>query len=191
MISIAMTLRLPSDPPRAVPRLTTERLTLRGHTVADFDESAAMWADPDVTRYISGRPNTPEEAWTRLLRYVGHWALLGFGYWVVRETATNRFVGEVGLVDYRRDIVPSLDGAPEAGWVLSPAAHGRGFATEAVRAVLTWGESRFGDVRTVCLIHPDNLRSIRVAEKCGYREHVRTTHRDQPTIIFERPPSNG
>ncbi len=189
MMSIAMT--PPAGPLFEIPSLTTERLTLRGHTVADFDESAAMWADPDVTRYISGRANTQEEAWARLLRYVGHWALLGFGYWVVREKATNRFVGEVGFVDYKRDVVPSLDGAPEAGWVLSPAAHGRGFATEAVHAILTWGESRFGAARTVCLIHPDNLRSIRVAEKCGYREQVRTTHRDQTVIIFERRPSNN
>jgi RimJ/RimL family protein N-acetyltransferase len=189
MMSIAM--RLPSNPLPAVPSLTTERLMLRGHTLADFEDSAAMWADPDVTRYISGRPNTQEEAWARLLRYVGHWALLGFGYWVVRERETNRFVGEVGFVDYKRDIVPSLEGAPEAGWVLSRAAHGQGFATEAVRAILMWGESRFGAVRTVCLIHPDNLRSIHVATKCGYRERVWTAHRDHPTIIFERLSSTG
>ena len=176
---------MPSLP--SVPVLSTDRLTLRGHTRADFGESAAMWAEPAVTRFIGGRPFTEEEAWTRLLRYIGHWALLGFGYWVVRETATNRFVGEVGFVDYKRDIVPSLAGAPEIGWVLTPSSHGQGFATEAVRAILTWAESRFDGGRTVCLIEPGNQPSLRVAEKCGYRELARTTYRGEPTIILERP----
>jgi|SRR5689334_5470394 RimJ/RimL family protein N-acetyltransferase len=176
---------IPSLPP--VPVLTTARLTLRGHTQADFDESAAMWADPDVTRYIGGRPFTREEAWARLLRYLGHWALLGFGYWVVRETATNRFVGEVGFVDYQREIEPSLEHAPEIGWVLSPAVHGQGFATEAVSAIIAWGESRFPGARTVCLIDPGNTPSLRVAEKCGYRELARASYRGEPSIILERP----
>lgn len=56
------------------PAIETERLTLRGHRLEDFAESAAMWADPEVTRYISGRPFSAEEIWARLLRYVGHWS---------------------------------------------------------------------------------------------------------------------
>jgi RimJ/RimL family protein N-acetyltransferase len=176
---------IPSLP--AVPVITTARLTLRGHTQADFAESAAMWADPEVTRYIGGRPFSREEVWARLLRYLGHWALLGFGYWVVRETATNRFVGEVGFVDYKREIVPAITEVPEVGWVLSPAVHGQGFATEAIRAILAWSESRFGPGRTVCLIDPGNTRSMRVAEKCGYREFARAIYKGEPTVIFERP----
>jgi RimJ/RimL family protein N-acetyltransferase len=174
------------DPARAVPVITTDRLTLRGHGLDDFAESATMWADPEVTRYIGGRPQSEEEVWTRLLRYIGHWALLGFGYWVVRETGTDRFVGEVGFVDYKREIVPSLDGAPEIGWVLARAAHGQGFATEAVRAIVAWGDAHFGARRTVCLIDPGNVRSMRVAEKCGYRECAHATYKNQPTIIFDR-----
>ena len=48
--------------------------------------------------------------------------------------------------------------------------------------------SRFGPARTVCLIHPDNTPSLRVAEKAGYRERVRTTYKDAPTILLERQP---
>ena len=80
-----------------IPAVDTARLTLRGHRIEDFDECAAMWGDPEVTRHIGGRPFTEEEVWTRLLRYVGHWSLLGFGYWVIREKATHRFVGEAGF----------------------------------------------------------------------------------------------
>ena len=105
-----------------VPALDTERLTMRGHTLADFDECLAMWTDPVVMRHLGGRPLTMEEMWARLLRYAGSWSLLGFGYWVVRERATGRFVGEVGLADLRRDIEPRLGGVPEAGWVLGGRA---------------------------------------------------------------------
>jgi RimJ/RimL family protein N-acetyltransferase len=52
--------------------------------------------------------------------------------------------------------------------------------------VVAWGDHHFGSVRTVCLIHPENLRSIRVAEKCGYKKFQQTTCKAQPTIIFER-----
>ena len=89
-----------------VPVLETERLRLRGHRLDDFAASSAMWADEVVTRYIGGRPFTEEEVWARLLRYVGHWALVGYGYWVLEEKATGAFVGEMGFGDFKRDIQP-------------------------------------------------------------------------------------
>jgi RimJ/RimL family protein N-acetyltransferase len=173
-------------PTAAAPAIDTARLSLRSHRVDDFADSASLWGDPRVTRYIGGRTLTGEEAWTRLLRYIGHWSALGFGYWVARETSSGRFVGEVGLADFRRDIEPPLDGAPEAGWVLAPWAHGQGFATEAVSAVLAWGAAHFGPRRTVCLIHPENVASIRVAEKVGFRVCQHTTYHGEPTILFDR-----
>lgn len=183
-----MTDRSPMLPPpfaAGVPALDTERLTLRGHTLADFDESAAMWADPLVTRHIGGRPSSEEETWARVLRYAGLWTLVGFGYWVVRERASGRFVGEVGLADFRRDLAPRLDG-PEVGWALAAWAHGRGFATEAVRAALAWSDTHVRAPRSVCLIAPENIASIRVAEKCGFREAVRTTYKGAGSIVFAR-----
>ncbi|MGI8546960.1 MAG: GNAT family N-acetyltransferase [Gemmatimonadaceae bacterium] len=185
---------VPNPTPRVpvlVPALDTDRLTLRGHTSADFDECAAMWADPLVTRYIGGRPSTEEEVWARVLRYAGLWALLGFGYWVVRERATGRFVGEVGLADFRRELVPPLVGAPEVGWALASWAHGQGFATEAVRAAVAWSDEHLGGERTVCLIGPENVASVRVAEKCGYGQAARATYKGRETLVLERQPNPG
>jgi RimJ/RimL family protein N-acetyltransferase len=176
---------MPDTSPTA-PVLQTERLVLRGHTLADFDECAAMWGDPLVTRHIGGRPSTEEEVWARVLRYAGLWALLGYGYWAVRERDTERFVGDIGLADFRRQVTPSLGDAPEAGWVLAPWAHGHGFATEAVRAVLAWSDAHLAAPRTVCLIDPGNAASIHVAEKCGFREYARGTYKGEETIILER-----
>ena len=168
----------------AVPALETERLALRAHSLDDFAESAAMWADPEVTRHIGGRPSTEEESWRRILQFAGLWAALGFGYWVVREKASGRFVGEAGFADFHREITPSFVGVPEAGWALAPWCHGRGYAGEAVAAILAWADARFP--RTVCIIAPENAPSIRLAEKLGYRELARTSYKDAPTVLFER-----
>ncbi len=169
-----------------VPILETERLKLRGHRLDDFNHCAAMWADPKVTRFTTGKPLSEEESWRRLLGYVGHWSLLGFGYWVAEEKATGNFVGEIGFADYKRDLEPSLKGTPEIGWVLAGHAHGKGLATETVRAAVAWGDAHFQSPRTACIIAPENLASIRVAVKCGYREFAQATYKGSPTLMFAR-----
>jgi RimJ/RimL family protein N-acetyltransferase len=174
------------DPGLEVPILETLRLKLRGHRLDDFVHCAAMWADPGVTRFIGGQPLREEEAWTKFLRYAGHWALLGFGYWVVEEKATGDFVGEIGFADYKRDLQPSLKGVPEIGWVLASHAHGKGYATEAVRTVSAWGDAHFQSPRSACIIAPENFASIQVAEKCGYRETQPTTYKGRPTLMYVR-----
>lgn len=168
-----------------VPVIETPRLTLRAHSLDDFAPSLAMWTHPAVTKYIGGLPNSGEAVWGRLIRYVGHWALLDYGYWVVQEKASRDFVGELGFADYHRDIHPPID-APELGWALIPRVHGRGYATEAVAAALRWGDQHLNGTRTVCLIHPENAASIRVAEKSGYREWTRTQYKGEPAMLFER-----
>ena len=181
----------PSHAAASIPVLETERLILRGHRVDDFAGSLALWSDPEVTRFIGGKPSTREEVWARLIRYVGHWTLLGFGYWAVEEKSTGHFLGEVGFADFKREIEPSFDGMPEIGWVIAPDAQGRGYATEAVSAATAWGDGFFNLARTVCIIAPENQPSIRVAEKCGYGEFLRTTYKDKPTVMFVRENPNG
>jgi RimJ/RimL family protein N-acetyltransferase len=167
--------------------LDTERLTLRLHRLDDFDEYKAMWADPVVTRHIGGTPSTEEMSWTKLLRSAGMWSTIGIGYWVIREKGSGRFVGEAGLADFKRAIDPPFAGTPEVGWALASWAHGKGFATEAVRAVLGWADANLDARRTVCVIDVDNLASIRVADKCGFKETARTTYKESAVILFERP----
>ncbi len=166
--------------------LGTERLQLRAHRMDDFGACAAMWADQAVTRYIGGRPFSEEETWARFLRYAGLWQILRFGYWAIEEKASSRFIGECGFADFKRDMEPSIKGLPEIGWVLSPAAQGKGYATEAVRAAIAWGESNLKAERIVCVIDPENRASIRVANKCGLREYARTTYKEHPAVLFER-----
>ena len=166
--------------------LSSERLVLAPPTLADFEDSAGLWGDAEVVRYISGKPSTRPESWARFLRHAGGWALLGFGYWMVREAQTGRFVGEVGFGDFRRDLSPSFGDTPEAGWVLAPWAHGKGYATEAVAAAHAWGDARFAGGRTVCMIDPENFASLRVADKSGYVEYARTEFQGSTVVLLER-----
>lgn len=171
-----------------IPILETERLRLRGHGLDDFEASAAMWAHPDVVRYISGTPATREDSWSRLLRYVGHWRLLGHGFWLIEEKASGRFVGEGGFGTFKRQIEPAFD-APEQGWALTPQAHGQGYAGEAMRAAIGWGEAHFGRSDFVCMISPGNAPSLSLAAKLGYEEYARADYKGAPTMLLRRAPS--
>lgn len=171
----------------ANPSLETERLRLRRHRLADYPDVVALWSDPEVVRHIGGRPFSEEESWHRLLRYAGHWALLGYGMWVAETRDEGRFVGEVGLFEGRREIDASFRDSPEAGWVLAPWAHGRGYATEALSAVLAADEAARGaGARTVCMIDPDNLASARVAAKVGYQPYLKTAYKGAPVVLYAR-----
>lgn len=150
-----------------VPVLKTERLVLRGHRPEDFEAVHALWSDPDVVKFITGKPATPMESQIRLLRYIGHWAAYGFGYWHVEELKTGASVGDVGFGALKRDMDPPVQNMPEIGWVLSSAHHGKGYATEAARAVRDWADTHIAS-DTFAIFHPDNKGSIRVAEKLGF-----------------------
>ena len=172
----------------SIPTIETERLILRAHRPEDLADYTALWSDPLVIRYTTGVPQTQEEAWRRLLFARGHWAVMQHGYWAVEEKLSGRFVGEVGFADLHRDMRPSLQGMPEAGWIISPAFHGKGYATEAVNAIHAWAEKHFGPARTCCIISPENDASLRVAEKTGYREVAHTLYKDHAVIVFHRDP---
>jgi RimJ/RimL family protein N-acetyltransferase len=169
-------------------------LTLRGYRRDDFPDAAAMWGDPAVTHFVLKTPLTPEETWSRFLRDVGHWAVLGYGCWVVRERGSGRFVGEVGIFDRHRALAGAhaarFTSAPEAGWVLAHWCHGRGYATEAMAAVLAWADATgpgLGAPRTVCMIDEQNAASMAVAHKLGFAPLGPAEYAGKPVLVLERP----
>lgn len=157
-------------PHLTAPVLTTERLLLRAHSLDDFEDSKALWADPGVVEFIGGSASAPGEVWMRILRYAGLWRLLHYGYWAVIDRKTGNFIGEAGVADLHRSIQPTLSGQPEAGWALTSKAQGRGLATEAMSAILQWMDKETSHPKTCCIIDPANVASVRVAKKLGYVE---------------------
>ena len=170
-----------------IPVLETPHLLMRGYRADDFTPWVAMWQDPAYYRYLSPEPLPTEEVWKALLRSAGHWMLMGYGFWAIEEKATGQFVGAIGFADLKRNIDPPIVDTPEIGWVLAPAVHGRGYATEAVAAAQAWGDAYFGPIRTVCIIHPENQPSLRLAAKFGYHEYARTSYKGEPIVMLVRP----
>ncbi len=167
-----------------MPLIETTRLHLRPLTIDDFASVRQLWAHADVVSFISGTPSTPEESWARLLRYIGHWTVFGFGYFAILDKADGRYLGECGLMEFLREIKPSLAGSAEAGWVLRPDAWGRGLATEAMNAVLGWYGARSDAQPLSCIIAPDNAASIKVAARLGFVLDAETLYRERPTLVF-------
>lgn len=166
--------------------LTTKRLVMSPVTLADHDDLLALWADADFTRHITGRPMTSEEVWFRLLRDLGQWAVDGYGSWTIRRATDGAYLGNVSILDHRRLIEPAMTD-PELGWGLSPAFHGEGFAREGLEAALAWADAHLSATRTVCMISPENLASLKLAARVGYRPYASATYKDQPVQLFERP----
>lgn len=164
----------------------TDRLTLRPLELADFEAYAAMLADPDCWTYSTRGPMTSDEAYTRLLRQAGHWALLDYGLFAVIEKATGRFVGEVGFGDFHRELGDDFDRHPEASWTIAKPYQGKGYASEAAKAALDFTEDRLIATRTVCMIHHENKASIRIARKLGFTAYDEIIYRGFRAMIFKR-----
>jgi RimJ/RimL family protein N-acetyltransferase len=168
------------------PTLETQRLILRAHRRDDYDALHAVWSDPVVTRFIGGRPSSGQDSWFRLMRYLGHWPLLGYGYFAATEKATGAYVGDVGIANHMRGLHEDFDGVPETGWVLAPHAFGKGYATEAATAVLNWFEATHGKGRTVCMIETPHAVSHNVARKLGYVPFTEILIGSDPVTLLER-----
>ncbi|WP_303310925.1 GNAT family N-acetyltransferase [Hymenobacter sp. BT730] len=176
-----------SAPAPLVPVLDTPDLLLRGPRPTDLHEGAAMHQDPEFYRFLGGKPHSEEDVWRRMLSHMGHWGMLGYGSWSIEEKATGRFVGTVGFFDVQRDLTPSLKGTPEAGWVLAPRLHGRGYASQALQAALAWADEHLPTPRTTCIIDPGNTASLHLANKFGYQEFARAMYHGEEIVLLERP----
>ncbi|WP_269515534.1 GNAT family N-acetyltransferase [Brevundimonas subvibrioides] len=167
------------------PVLSTARLTLTPVALSDFEDMTTLWRDEAFTREITGRALSEEEVWFRVLRDLGHWSALGRGNWSMRLKADGTYVGSVGVLNYRRDVSPPMD-APELGWGIAGAFQGQGLAREGVEAALAWADTVLDAPRTVCMITPGNLASIRLAGRVGYAIYAEGTYRGEPTLLLER-----
>ena len=123
-----------------IPTLATERLTLRAPAAADFESYAAFYAS-QRSIWEDG-PLSRTAAWAEFAASAGGWVLRGFGAFSLVERASGRYLGEVGLYQ------PAHYPEPEIGSILMAEAEGRGFATEAARAVRAGPTRRSASARS-------------------------------------------
>ncbi len=154
----------------------TERLCLRQWQPSDRQPFAALTADPIVMKYFpSILDRTASDALAD--RCESHIAINGWGLWAAELSATDEFIGYVGLSSPRLEL-PFLPGV-EIGWRLATQFWGRGFATEAARGVLRVAFELLKLAEIVSFTSVGNLRSRAVMEKLGMKE---TETFDHPNI---------
>lgn len=145
--------------------LETARLRLRAWRDDDADPYVALHGDPHVAYWLGGRM-TPEQALASLYQLRRALESRGWGMWAVERKEDEAFLGVCGLQPVADD-VPLLSGV-EASWRLSTAAWGRGYCTEAMRAVLTDAGAR-GENEIVSFTAASNSRSQAVMRRLGFR----------------------
>ncbi|WP_424944228.1 GNAT family N-acetyltransferase [Aliiroseovarius crassostreae] len=143
----------------ALPRITTDRLTLRAPRLADWPVLAPIWTTERATHI--GGPFSEDDAWLDFTHICAQWALRGFGGLTITLTETNEVLGMVLL---GREL---KDPEPELGWLLIESAEGLGYASEAALALRCEGVRLFGAGGFVSYIEESNTRSISLADRIG------------------------
>ena len=144
------------------PTLTSDRLVLHPPNKGDFDEFVALVGDPTAMAYIGG-PQSRQVAWRTFTQMAGHWAIYGFGFFLVREREGGRMVGRVGTHQ------PEGWPGTEVGWALHGDAQGKGYATEAAARAMDWAVDDLGWTEVIHCIDPLNEPSMAVARRLGSR----------------------
>jgi RimJ/RimL family protein N-acetyltransferase/dihydrofolate reductase len=170
--------RSSSEAPRKAPeRLETERLILRRPRPEDaqaiFDRYAS---DPEATHWMSfPRHRTVAETREFLASSESEWERSPGGPYLIESRADGRLLGGTGLRF-------ETERRAETGYILARDAWGKGYATEALRAVIDAAETA-GVARLEALCHPDHVRSSHVLEKCGFvREGLLRRHSVLPNL---------
>jgi RimJ/RimL family protein N-acetyltransferase len=146
-----------------VPSIETPRLTLRVPEMQDAGPMLEIHQDPAVVKYVllGNAQGGLTAAWRSVAMMVGHWHLRGYGQWTVVDRTKGIVVGRVGL--WYPEGWPGV----ELGWIVRRERWGEGLATEAATAALDWAWDHVDTDHIISIIQPDNVRSIRVAEKIG------------------------
>jgi RimJ/RimL family protein N-acetyltransferase len=142
----------------AIPVLETPRLRLRGPRIEDYPIYSGFVRDDRGAGLRKGRRD--RASWLDFCEMIAGWTLRGIGPWTM-ETRGGEAVGVLVINHEYGD--PEL----EIGWLVTPEAEGRGFATETARAALDWAFGAQGLRTLVSYVSEDNARSIRVAERLG------------------------
>jgi len=161
--------------------LNSERLRLEPFDDHHFDSLQAMNRQPEVMRYLSGRPETPEQTRAGIALVKERWTEYGFSWWAFIEKETERLVG-AGCIQYlgRDPANPH-----EIGWRLVPDKWGQGLASEAAHAMAAWAFDSLAAPLLVAVCKPDNRDSAKVMARLGMRYRGEESWYDGPHATWE------
>jgi len=156
----------------------TERLVLRKWKPQDIEELTSINADPDVMEFFPSLM-TRSETLAMSDRIQAHFKKYGYGLWAVEILGSSQFIGFVGLSvpTFQADFTPCV----EVGWRLAKEHWGKGYATEAARACLSFAFSSLGLQEVVSFTAALNRRSENVMKRLGMRRAGEFAHPRLPS----------
>lgn len=146
--------------------LETPRLILRHLQMDDLPELYALYKDPEMRRYFPDGVLTYEETKEELEWYLnGHPEYPELGLWATVYKEPGRFIGRCGLL--RWEIDGKLE--TEIAYLIDKKYWNQGLATEAGRGIMSYAFEALKLRRLICLMHPDNIASQKVAQRIGMK----------------------
>lgn len=140
--------------------IETDRLILRMFTKDDLADYYKLCSDVETMRFLGGIYDK-EKTFRHVAFILGHWALRGYGLYAVELKETGEFLGRVGFI--HPDGYPDL----ELAWTIYRPFWGKGYALEAAKACLKEAKTLLPQNYVIHLIDPENIASVRLAEKVG------------------------
>ncbi len=161
--------RVPATSPVPAAILQTARLKLRPPTVADAPAIFGAYAqDPQVTRFVPWRPHRDVAETVAFLQGCeAAWREGGRFPWVIELAASGELLGMIEL-----RLPPDPAGGADLGYVLARPHWGRGYATEALAAVVQAALALPAVRRVWAVVDVENVASQRVLEKAGLRREA-------------------
>ena len=172
--------------------IETERLVLLPPVAVDLPWILEQMNTPAVMRYLGGQVRTGDEVAGSLEDDIAAFANGGHRRWTVRRRDDDRRVGRCGLFTVRGEAAPeALRGQPEIGWTFAEAWWGRGYATEAARAVLGFAFRTLELPRVFSQTSDSNVASTRMMARLGFARRAELDYvdpdyppRDNPTTVW-------
>ncbi len=161
------------------PVLETERLVLRAPALRDWPAFSTFLATPRA-RFVRSEVLDEGKKWRAFGHVVGHWALRGFGNFILTVKGSDDAIGMAG------GWYPAGWPEREIGWSLwLPEAEGKGYAFEAAAAARDHAFHDLGWDTAVSYIDPENARSIALAERLGATRDANAARPgDEPVLVY-------
>ena len=145
--------------------IETDRLLLRRFTYEDTESMMRNWVSDDNVQDMYGEPSykTPEAVKGLLDKYIGGYKSDNYYRWAVIEKASGECIGQIAYF-----LVDTNNHFGEIEYCIGTAFQGKGYATEATKAVTAYGFEKINFHKVQICVRPSNLPSKRVIEKCGF-----------------------
>ncbi len=142
----------------------TERFILRELTMADMDGLFELYEDETLYPFVEPLYERKKEEEYEIQYISNIYHLLGYGMWLVVEPATGRIIGRAGIEPKEYEGTRGI----EIGYVIHRDYRGKGLAKEVCETIIDYAKSMLGYEVINCVVHENNLPSIRLAQKLGF-----------------------